>query len=797
MRKTLVTLVIVSMILAGFAGVAGAAGFPDITDSKLQAKVGKLVALGIINGYPDGTFKPGNRITRAEFAKIAVIAAGLKDSADLFKNSPSKFSDVAAGEWYTGWVNLAVSQGYVKGYPDGTFKPNAQITYAEVITVLLRLLGYNDNLPGDWPMDYLVKATKLGVTKNVSVNAAAPATRGDVAILAEQTLEQKTVTYSKDEDKFTEGQETLVKSSFGQQVYTDKIVKDWKKDGDKFKIVLADNTELTLAADYSLVGADHLFQVDDVIVDYIYKVEDREVTAITVKDYGTITGTKLENDNGKPKINDKTYELASNAHFEGFSESFSWGALTSEEADRFTLKLDKDGKVAIIKKVVRTAPAILKSVNTALKTAEFKANTANSDTNQFVDKLDDSNTTFLFIKDGKVVGLKDLAEDDLVWLTAGGNGYTYRVDVNSAKVSGTVTQMNDTKKEFVISGTKYTLGKDTDVKVWLYTEALGSFSEKLPAELAYSDLIDKPVTAFIDSYGFVRAFKVGGGETTLYAVVKDIIKQGVSQKITGLELLKPDGTKSMFSVKSDYTAPEGLAVGDLIEYKLHTDGTVKDIVVKRTPTATISEGDVDSEYDRLNIAGGYRYAADTVVFNVIGSTYKVFKWADVENYFSQSGNQSLADVVYVEDGFKVKYLMVTSTQLGAGAGDWGIVVAKGYNSDGMFVKVNVKGTEYQYRAADHSAAVKGVYNYQFGSDGKFVSGSPRTKTKENKLIQAVDSGLKWIKVDNVWYVVNSDTVIWDVSGDGVANRKFADLAVGKKVDLEANSSNVALWIVIK
>jgi hypothetical protein len=272
MRRTLVTLVIVSMILAGFAGVAGAAGFPDITDSKLQAKVGKLVALGIINGYPDGTFKPGNRITRAEFAKIAVIAAGLKDSADLFKNSPSKFSDVAAGEWYTGWVNLAVSQGYVKGYPDGTFKPNAQITYAEVITVLLRLLGYNDNLPGDWPMDYLVKATKLGVTKNVSVNAAAPATRGDVAILAEQTLEQKTVTYSKDEDKFTEGQETLVKSSFGQQVYTDKIVKDWKKDGDKFKIVLADNTELTLAADYSLVGADHLFQVDDVIVDYITRL---------------------------------------------------------------------------------------------------------------------------------------------------------------------------------------------------------------------------------------------------------------------------------------------------------------------------------------------------------------------------------------------------------------------------------------------------------------------------------------------------------------------------------------------
>ena len=169
MKKFLVVLLSAMMVFA-FATTAFAAGqYSDVADlsKETQDAISKLSALEIIGGYPDGTFKPSATITRAEFAKMACVASGMQESADILVNTASQFSDVKAGEWYTGYINLAVSQGFVKGYPDGTFKPNNTITNAEVITVILRILGYNDNLPGPWPVDYVAKAGALEITSGV------------------------------------------------------------------------------------------------------------------------------------------------------------------------------------------------------------------------------------------------------------------------------------------------------------------------------------------------------------------------------------------------------------------------------------------------------------------------------------------------------------------------------------------------------------------------------------------------------------------------------------------------------
>jgi len=71
----------------------------------------KLSALNVFGGYTDGTVQPNNNITRAEFAKVACTLAGMADSADVLKGNASKFSDVVAGQWYTGYVNLANQPG--------------------------------------------------------------------------------------------------------------------------------------------------------------------------------------------------------------------------------------------------------------------------------------------------------------------------------------------------------------------------------------------------------------------------------------------------------------------------------------------------------------------------------------------------------------------------------------------------------------------------------------------------------------------------------------------------------------
>ena len=93
--------------------------------------ISTLSNMGIIDGYPDGTFRPNAGITRAEFAKIAV--SFFKDN--VRETIGDRFSDIH-GKWYTEYVNLANELAIVNGYPDGTFRPDNKIIRAESMTIV-------------------------------------------------------------------------------------------------------------------------------------------------------------------------------------------------------------------------------------------------------------------------------------------------------------------------------------------------------------------------------------------------------------------------------------------------------------------------------------------------------------------------------------------------------------------------------------------------------------------------------------------------------------------------------------
>ena len=110
--------------------------FTDINSSHwAYDSVINLAEKFILNGYLDGTFKPESNITRAEFAKIIVSATGSVDPYAL-----STFKDVNNGDWYYSYVSTAYSMGYITGYPDGTFRPNDNITRADICTIVNRVL---------------------------------------------------------------------------------------------------------------------------------------------------------------------------------------------------------------------------------------------------------------------------------------------------------------------------------------------------------------------------------------------------------------------------------------------------------------------------------------------------------------------------------------------------------------------------------------------------------------------------------------------------------------------------------
>jgi len=139
--------------------------FCDVSESDwFYPFVTELSSRMIIGGYEDGCFRPNQPITRAEFIKLAMKAIG---SAAAINSSYQPFKDVPPiyGEWYSEDINMASMLGYIGGYADGTFKPNATISRAEAIQILYNM---SNVLPGvnviDQPLEGLISFSDVKKT---------------------------------------------------------------------------------------------------------------------------------------------------------------------------------------------------------------------------------------------------------------------------------------------------------------------------------------------------------------------------------------------------------------------------------------------------------------------------------------------------------------------------------------------------------------------------------------------------------------------------------------------------------
>lgn len=194
MKKIVSLVLAISMVMSMFVSAfAASTTFEDVTDPNCAGAIEALVELGVVNGMPDGTFAPENKVTRAQLAKMLVLCTGIVEGmseaeaeeyfADYADNKV--FNDVE-GHWGAGYVNAAAQLKLISGYPDGSFKPNKDVSYAEAITMMIRALGYGNvvDAEGTWPVAYTAKARELGLYDNVKGAVAGDAAiRGNVAIL--------------------------------------------------------------------------------------------------------------------------------------------------------------------------------------------------------------------------------------------------------------------------------------------------------------------------------------------------------------------------------------------------------------------------------------------------------------------------------------------------------------------------------------------------------------------------------------------------------------------------------------
>lgn len=191
-RKISALVIAMAMIMTCvFTTVGFAADFTDVTaTSAYSTAITELADRGIINGYAneDGTysFKPEGEITRAEFAKIISVAHAPRNFS--FAAAVSSFTDVAASHWAVPYIEYAVKSGIINGMGDGTFAPEAPVTYAQAVKMVVCALNYGAVISPapagtPWYQPYIELANAKNLTLNAFGNPDANAVRGLVAQL--------------------------------------------------------------------------------------------------------------------------------------------------------------------------------------------------------------------------------------------------------------------------------------------------------------------------------------------------------------------------------------------------------------------------------------------------------------------------------------------------------------------------------------------------------------------------------------------------------------------------------------
>ena len=330
-----------------------------VKDEALDKAIEVLKKAGFITGYSADSddFKVEKNVKRSEFASMIVRAMGLEASAKALATIPTGFKDVPTNHWANGYIAVAKQQGFVNGYTDGTFRPDRQISYQDMATMLTIALGQAE-VGTVYPAGYIVKAQQLGLFNNVNVPAYTDmATRGNVFKMLYNMITSKEF-----------GQRKIVKAivlenSRVEKMNDDEIVVEvikvvqeanWvganrDKRGDQHKYVL--DKDLKLDAEELLgkvvdITVNKDDKIVDVTVDKTYDYKEGQITSVDYKKFG-LDNTKYtalfdERYDREDERIYRTYLNSKDYKYEDFSKDYKEGKY---DFARVTIK---NGKVVFI-----------------------------------------------------------------------------------------------------------------------------------------------------------------------------------------------------------------------------------------------------------------------------------------------------------------------------------------------------------------------------------------------------------------------------------------------------------------
>ena len=189
--KRVLAMILAAVLLLALVPAAGAAFTDEDTISAEHLPAVKFISeKGVISGFPDGSFKPAETLTRAQAAKILCVALEGAEKADALTKTETGFSDVPASNWAAKYVAYCVDKGIVAGVGAGRFDPDGKLTGVAFAKMLLVAFGKAkaEDLVGDQWLVNTQKAVKQDGLNEGAIVSAEPTTRENACHLAQNFM---------------------------------------------------------------------------------------------------------------------------------------------------------------------------------------------------------------------------------------------------------------------------------------------------------------------------------------------------------------------------------------------------------------------------------------------------------------------------------------------------------------------------------------------------------------------------------------------------------------------------------
>ena len=550
MKKFLSLVLALVMTMSLVTVSAGAKDFTDGSEITYKEAVDVISALGVVDGYSDGDFRPDDVLTRGAAAKIICNLILGPTTASALAASTAPFKDVPVTNTFAGYITYCSQQGIISGYADGTFRPTGTLSGNAFMKMLLGALGYDSSIEGytgpNWTVSVIKQAVGIGLDDgNDEFVGSKAVTRQEAALYAFNMLQATMVEYDQ--------QNTIVVGDI--TINTTSSRKD---------VVNNDKNE-SISEDNKMQFAERYFddlKLSDGTDDF---ARPANVWRLKAEKIGTYAKEADASYTAKVAVDDIYADLDLGSSVDKKDVTvYEDGAELKNAAVDITKNDDDTVVITMVNTYVGTINRSVaakgnKDAYVEIAVEDVKPDGANG--------VEDFETAETF-------------EDDAYVL------YTYSQSADEVKsvalaeeVTGTVTRAEnsvkdeDVKKALTIGGTKYNASK------MIAGEDIGNVS------------VDEEYTVYLDAYGYM-IYVEQNDEIGDYALLVDTQDKSNFSSNRAL-LVFADGTEKVVDTTENYSnGKDKITNATIVTYRVDEDG---DYTLKPVDSKKVYETDSNNE----------------------------------------------------------------------------------------------------------------------------------------------------------------------------------------------------------